>query len=116
MATYLELRSDVWPSDDLRNKIQVAVVISANSVLEDSANFPTTTADTTLIANREKLAFSVLDETADWADRVWKLLIADNNTFTVNQILNAADATIQTKVDGIWDALAGVWELVNGAA
>lgn len=90
----------------MRNKVAVALVIAAVGVFDDSANFPSTTADATVIANRENLALEILEDTGGWAKYTWKLLIADNNTASIAAIQGASDATIQTKVNNLFDVMA----------
>ena len=106
MANYTDLYSQLWQNDDMRNRVAVALVVSAIKVMDDSANFPTTTVDAAVIADRENFALDIVRSTRGWAEYAWKLLIADNRSATVAQILNATDATIQAKVDGLVDVLA----------
>ena len=106
MATYSDIRSLLWNDDALRNRIAVACTIAADQVAADSANFPTATADSALIAAREAWAVSVFDSPEAAGRRMTISVIAANNTLSVAQIQGASDAAIQSRVDARVDLMA----------
>lgn len=99
MATYDELRTikeqPGW--GELVEKIRVAVGIKAGSILDE----PTPSDNAKVFAQR------ALASPATAADQggIITYVISANNTATINQILNALDATIQSNVDTAIEAL-----------
>jgi hypothetical protein len=100
MATYQELRG-LFADSDLQEKVEVALVIAANTL---NAGTPTT-ADKAWIAH-------VIGNTRGEAQKALKIVLAENSGASVATIQGATDAAIQTNVDSIVptlvDALAGV--------
>lgn len=98
MATYNELRA-LFANDDLRNRIEVAVIIAAESVRTEDAG-------TTNHANRLTWAKAAFSSPRGVAEQMLMALLAANNEATVAQITEATDAQIQTKVDAAVDVFA----------
>lgn len=105
MATYSELRTLINDSA-LRNKSSAAVIIAAQGVMNDPANFPTTTADTVLQNDRLLWAARAFNGPDIEARKVLMSMLAANNTASVSAITGAADALIQTNVDAAIDLFA----------
>jgi hypothetical protein len=101
MATYTELRS-FFNNADLKNKISVACVIAAYSMI--STGTPTLA--------QKKFADLVFKNPDEIAQKVLMAVIAANNAVTVAQINNATDAAIlgnvNTVLPNLVDALFGV--------
>lgn len=96
MATYAEL-FDLWQDSTLRNRIAVAVVDAATTILGES---PTTT---------ERTAWAAAAVVAPIPEAeliMWSLLI-QNEDATVAQITSAADASILTAVNTAVDSRIG---------
>ncbi|MGR3220770.1 MAG: hypothetical protein ACUZ8H_13280 [Candidatus Anammoxibacter sp.] len=100
MATYTELR-ELFNNGDLLNKIDVAVVIAANNLI----NGTPAAKDTSWAAN-------VFNMPRGEARKALMAILAENQGLTITQITGATDTAIQAKVDGIIpalvNALAGV--------
>lgn len=89
MADYIDLYN-VRSNDELRNRIAVAVSISAQQQLASSPS-----------ANAAKWATRALRNPLAEAGTVINAVLAANNTATISQILNATDSAIQTNVDAV---------------
>ena len=100
MATLKELR-DLFNDSDLLEKVEAALIISAQSLLGGTP----TAADTAWAAH----AFA---NTNTEAKKALMAVLASNSTATPAQILGATDSTIQSNVDSVSStlvaALAGV--------
>jgi hypothetical protein len=94
MATYVEL-FDLRANDGLRNKIAVASIKKAQTLLDLA--LPTT--------NQVKWASGAIDNPMDKARQLINYVLAANSASTVSQITSASDATIQTNVNTAVDAL-----------
>lgn len=94
MATYTELRT-LFGEDALRYKVRVAVIIAAQAQLVANPGSP---------AGRA-WALAVIDNPAEWGDKVLLTVLAANKAATVAQITGATDAAIQTAVDAVVGSL-----------
>lgn len=93
MAAYTDLYSKL-SDDDLRNRVSVAVVVSAHALL---VNTPTT--------DQQKWAADVFANPKLWGDRALMGVLAANSSATIAQIDAASDAAVQSAVDDLTDAL-----------
>lgn len=96
MATYTEL-FNLHGNSDLRNKVQVACVIAATAIKDETPS----------VADRIAWANEVLNSPARAAEKVLHAVLAQAKDLTAAQITSAADAGIQTYVNGVVDLLAG---------
>lgn len=100
MATYLELRN-LFDDSDIRNRVESAIVIAANNLLQGT---PT--------ANDRAWIVSVIGNYKAEGRKAFMLVLAANKDLTLVNIQNATDTAIQTQVDAIVPelvlALAGV--------
>lgn len=90
MATLLEMRQ-LYAESDLMNRIEASVCIAANTIKNESTG----------VANHaERLVWakSAIANTRSEADKILKILLAENAGATVSQIVNANDSTINTAV------------------
>ena len=99
MATYLELRSLLRGQDDLVQKVQGAVIISADTILNEGTA-------TLNHANRVIWAKQAYQDWALKAQEMLPALIAANKTASKATILAASDSIIQTNVDAAVDLFA----------
>ena len=98
MATYNELFS-LMQNSGLRNKIAVAVGVSADGIRTESDATPNH-------ANRLIWAKSAFEQPMHAAEQVlWSVIIA-NKDASVAQIQGATDAAIQSNVDAVIDLFA----------
>ncbi len=105
MATYTELRG-LFGDGDIIQKIEVAVSIAAQTIAagnDDAAPFDQTAGAHDL---RIKWAAAAINNTANEAKRMIKLVLAANAANTVTQIQNASDAVIQSNVNASIDVIA----------
>lgn len=93
MASYIELRN-VVDDDTLRNRVDVAVVISANDLLSGT---PTTA--------EQKWAASVLGNPRTEGSKALRAVIATNKDATIVQITSASDTSLQANVDTVVPSL-----------
>jgi hypothetical protein len=91
MATYTELRA-LFGNDDLRNKVEVAVIIAAEAIRGESV-------ETDNHANRLVWAKAAFSKPQSVSDRVLMSLLAAYSGETVGVITGASDAAIQTAVN-----------------
>ncbi len=98
MATYEELY-DLRTDSSLKNKVTMACVISAESVMNELATVPNH-------ANRLLWAKAVFANPAGEADRMYMAILAANSGLTVSQIQGATDSAIQTNVNDHIDLFA----------
>ena len=91
MATYDELLQAA-NNDLLRQRVRVAVTISANTIILE----PTGTANH---AARLAWARGALQSPDSTRDQILLSVLAQNKSFTLVQITGATDASIQTAVD-----------------
>ena len=105
MATYVEIRN-LNNDSLLRNRTSAAVIIAAQGIMDDPANFPTATADTVLQTDRLQWAARAFNDPGGEARKALMSVLAANNAATVAQITGATDAQLQTNVNDAIDLLA----------
>ena len=97
MASYTELR-DLFNDSELSNRVEVAVIVSANSLADNASN-------------NAWVAQAYANPTAE-AKKVLMAVLATNAGLDVSAIQGATDAALQTAVDTavsiLIKALAGV--------
>jgi len=98
MATYDEIRF-LFANDSIRNKIEVAVIVAAESIRNEDAGTPNH-------ANRLIWAKEAFTNPLGTATKMFMALLAANKDLTVEQIAGASDVAIQTKVDAAVDVFA----------
>lgn len=98
MATLAEQRQAAEDST-LRIKVQQAVIVSAQKVIDEAAG-------ATNHANRILWAKRVIPPPDIEVQKMLMYIIAKNNTLTLAQILAVTDAQVQAAVDGAVDALS----------
>ena len=91
MAAYQDLYN-LFSNSSLRNKLSVAVVIAAETIRNEDAG-------TTNHANRLVWAKSAFNNPESIATSMLKALLAANASLTVQQISDASDEALQSKVD-----------------
>lgn len=99
MATYSELRT-LFTDDDLRHRVEAAVVIAAEAELAISPGS----------VNGRVWGLKVLQASSQWGRTGFLSLLASNKTASVSAIKGASDTTIQTGVDAAktgWIAAEG---------
>lgn len=94
MATYTEI-FDLRSNSDLRNKIAVACVKKAQTLLDG----------VTPTANEVAWAANCLARPVDTANKIMNYVLAANSGLTTTQINGASDTAIQSNVDTAVDAL-----------
>lgn len=87
MATYMEIR-DLFSDDNLKNKIDVAVVNAAGDLLNSA---PT--------ADEQKWAAAVFANPRSEAEKAYMFVLSENRNLAVSAIQGASDAAIQSAVD-----------------
>jgi len=100
MATYEELRT-LDDNDSLKNRIDVAVMIAANSLLEATPTI-----------DEQKWAAAVFASPRAESIKVWRAVLAKNSSATVAQIMNATDAALQTKANEVVPSLVVAFNAV----
>ncbi len=90
MATYQEIRS-LFSDDDLRHRVETAVVIAAEAELIASPGS----------VNGRSWGLKALQDTAGWGRKAFILVLAANKAAPVSAIKSASDVFIQTAVDAI---------------
>ena len=90
MATYLEL-SGLYTNADLLRKIEVALLIRAQSYLD--AGTPT--------AAQRAWSRAVFDQPRNEAQKMLLYLLAKNSGQSVATITGSSDATLQSQVDAV---------------
>lgn len=98
MATYDELLS-ASENADLFKKVRVAVIVAAEVVRTELGTVPNHT-------NRLIWAKAVFTNPLAEVQRMMMAVLAKNRTFTLNQIITASDATVQTAVNAAVDMFA----------
>ena len=91
MAGYAEIRG-LFADSTLKNKVEVACIVAAEAIRGEDAG-------TTNHANRLVWAKEAFTSPSGTASKMWMALLAANKDLTVQQIQEATDAAIQTKVD-----------------
>ena len=91
MATYAEIRQ-LFSNSDLRNKVDVAVVVAAETIRVEDAG-------TDNHANRLVWAEQAFASPRGKSTEMLMAILAANKDLTTTQILGAADAAVQAKVD-----------------
>lgn len=105
MATYTEIR-DLFGDGDLLKKVEAAIAIAAEKIAagnDDGAPFDQTAGAHDL---RVKWAAAALQNTAQEAQRIYKIVLAKNAGATVANIQSATDEAIQSNVDASVDLIA----------
>jgi len=98
MATLLELNA-LFGNSELRNKIEVAVIIAAETIrIEDGG--------TTNHDNRMVWAKAAFSNPRSMRDPMLKALLAANAAETVQTITSVSDVSLQTLVDAAVDIFA----------
>jgi len=104
MATYAELLAIATAGDGtttaLRTRIAVAIPIACEAIRTEAVG-------TANHAARVAWAGKVIQNPGAYVDQVLWAVLAQNNTATTSQILNATDATVQTGVNNAVNLLAG---------
>lgn len=98
MATLAEQRTAAEDSN-LRIKVQQAVIVSAQKVIDEAAA-------TTNHTNRILWAKRVIPPPDIEVAKMLMYIIAKNNGLTLAQIIAVTDAQVQAAVDGAVDALS----------
>ena len=88
MATYSELRS-LFSNDDLRHRVETAVIIAAEAELAASPGS----------VEGRAWGLKVLRGPANWGRTAFLSVLASNNAASVGAIQSATDSTIQSNVD-----------------
>ncbi len=88
MATYPELRLE-FSNDDLRHRVEVAVIIAAEAELSASPGS----------VNGRAWGLKAMRDTAGWGKTAFISVLASNKNSSVDTIQGASDATIQSNVD-----------------
>ncbi len=99
MATYLELYS-ARNDSNLQDKVMVAITVAAEAIRVDVSPPANQT-------QREAWASAALANPESKLNEMMWALIAANKDATLNNILEASDASIQTNVDDAVDLFAG---------
>ena len=94
MATYADLRN-AFNQDDLRNRVEVALIIKAHAIIAEAAPSET----------RLTWAKDVLSSSYSEAASLLKYVLAANAASTIEQINGASDVSISTAVDAAIDKL-----------
>lgn len=97
MATYVELYN--LRNSDLRNRVMMACIIAAETVMNEDAGVPNHT-------NRLLWAKAVFQDPRVETARMYMAVLAANNTAAIAAITGATDTTIQTNVDDHIDLFA----------
>lgn len=106
MASYTELR-ELSTNSDLKNKVQVAVWIAAQSVIDDPENFPSDAGgNTDLVKARKLWAAGILNISGNNLSIYLNTILAANKNLTKEQILNASDIAIQNAINKVIDVIA----------
>lgn len=100
MASYEELATE-YGANTLINKITVAIMIAADTVLNE--NISVNGHDL-----RVTWAKQALNDPEGQARRFWAAILAANNGATIPAIQSATDITIQGNVDAAVNIFAGV--------
>ena len=100
MATLMELKG-LMTDSDLYDKVQSALVISAQAIL-----------DGTPTADEQKYAAHVFSSTSSEATKALMSVLASNSASDVSAILAAPDTSIQTAVDSVIDTLSIAYNAV----
>lgn len=93
MATYAELRA-LFNDDAMRNRLDVAVIIAANTLLGGTP----TAAD-------QNWAAAAFNNPRTEGQKAFMAVLAENKGLSVSAIQGATDAAIQTNVDAIVPSL-----------
>lgn len=98
MASLIELRA-LFGNDDLKGKVQVAVIIAAEAIRGEDGG----TANHT---NRLLWAKQAFDNPLGTAEKMLMAVLAANSGFTVAQITGASDSAIQANVNAAVNVFA----------
>ena len=93
MASYEDLRK-LFDNDTMRNRVDVAIVKSANNLL---AGTPTT--------GETDWAAVAFQNPRREGDKAYMAVLASNSELTVEQITGASDAALQVSVDNVVPSL-----------
>ena len=94
MATYAEL-FDIQTDAVLRNKIQIAVIVKAQALIDLAS--PT--------ANQVTWAANALNDPTKMMTKIMPYVLAANKSATQSNILSASDSAVQTNVGAAVDKL-----------
>jgi len=92
MATYSELRS-LFSNDDLRHRVETAVIIAAEAELAASPGS----------VEGRAWGLKVIRDTAGWGRTAFISVLASNKSSSMAAIQGASDVTIQANVDAAKD-------------
>ena len=99
MAKYTELHGLFTGESELRNRVQVAVIVAAETIRgEDGA--------TDNHANRLLWAASAFENPGGMANRILMAVLAVNKSATLAQITGATDEALQNNVNAVIDLFA----------
>ena len=107
MTTLIELRN-LATSSDLRNKIEAAIMISADKVMRGNDGAAPFSQGAGAHDLRVIWAKSIFESLIGQAERFLRSVLASNATASVATITSATDASIQANVDEAVDLMAGV--------
>jgi len=107
MATYLELHAMFSGEEDLTNKVRVAVVEAARIIAADEDTESPWDQTAGAHDNRVIWVGQAIANTGAEADKMLKLLLAQNKGNSVSTIRGATDSAIQSNVNSMVDVLAG---------
>lgn len=94
MATYEELRS-LFSDDSLKNRMDVAVTVAAQTLLDSGS---------TTSQQRAWAAFVINDPRLE-GEKAFRYILAKNKDLSLTQIQNASDNSLQNQVDSVVDQL-----------
>ena len=104
MATYEEIFS-LRNNSDIKNRVAVACVITAEKIRAGTAPFTTDHVNRTA---HEAFAQRVLQNPMSVADSVYWAVLGANSDATVIQITGASDAAIQGNTDAVVEDLLAI--------
>ena len=98
MASYDEIRA-LFANDDLKNKIEVAVIVAAEEIRSEDAG----TANHT---NRVLWAKGAFNDPRGCASKMLMAVLAANKALATSQIIAASDEAIQANVNAAINVFA----------
>ena len=100
MATLQELRG-LFTDSDLHEKVEAALIISVQTILEGTSPLPTD--------DQKRYAAHVFSSPKAEADKALMSVLGTNASATPIQITGAADTAIQANVDAVIDTLTAAY-------